>query len=195
MPHAGGMFSSTAVVRVVPSWIRVSLLLDCELLSCVVRLSMWCVPKRMDGRPQGGIRIAVHHRRRGTPLPLQTKVSIVGKNEIYKRENLVGPFLVHKILGPRRPPPPLLILPKPAPRPRQEIGGVPLSALRRLWGRAGRQSLCLLSSQLVLKVHRGLIEVLDVDVAMANPSVLDAGLSAVAWGEGGGWLSYGSPVV
>ena len=37
---------------------------------------------------------------------LQTKVTIVGKNEIYNRENLVGPFLVHKLLGPRHPLPP-----------------------------------------------------------------------------------------
>ena len=26
--------------------------------------------------------------------PLQTKVTIVGKNEIYNRKNIVGPFLV-----------------------------------------------------------------------------------------------------
>ena len=37
--------------------------------------------------------------------PPQTKVTIVGKNEIYKRENLVGLFLVQKLLGPRPPPP------------------------------------------------------------------------------------------
>ena len=35
--------------------------------------------------------------------PLQTKVTIVGKNEIYKSANLVEQFLVHKLL----PPPPL----------------------------------------------------------------------------------------
>ena len=29
-----------------------------------------------------------------------------GKNEIYNWENLVGPFLVHKLLDPRTPPPP-----------------------------------------------------------------------------------------
>ena len=40
-----------------------------------------------------------------TPPP-QTKVTIVGKNEIYNREKLSGPFLVHRVLGPR--PPPLL---------------------------------------------------------------------------------------
>ena len=42
-------------------------------------------------------------------------MTIAGKNEIYHRENLVGPFLVHKILGPRPPSlppsPPLLIPP------------------------------------------------------------------------------------
>ena len=44
----------------------------------------------------------------------QTKVTIVGKTEIYNRENLIGPFLVHKLLGLRPPPPPppaLLLLP------------------------------------------------------------------------------------
>ena len=35
------------------------------------------------------------------PPPPQTKVTIVGKNKIYRRENLTGPFLVHKLLGPR----------------------------------------------------------------------------------------------
>ena len=40
----------------------------------------------------------------GVP-PLQTEVTIVGNNEIYRWENLVGPFLVHKLLGPRPPPP------------------------------------------------------------------------------------------
>ena len=48
----------------------------------------------------GSIRMAVHRRTRGgTPPPT------VGKNKIYTGENLVGPFLVHKCLGP--PPPPL----------------------------------------------------------------------------------------
>ena len=42
--------------------------------------------------------------RRSPPPPARTKVTIVGKNEIYNRENLVGPFLVHKLLPP--PPPP-----------------------------------------------------------------------------------------
>ena len=47
------------------------------------------------------------------PPPLQTKVTIVGGKEICNTENLVGPFLVHKFLGPipRSPPPPLPILP------------------------------------------------------------------------------------
>ena len=40
----------------------------------------------------------------GPPPPPQTKVTIVGKSEIYRWENLVGPFLVHKLLGPRPPP-------------------------------------------------------------------------------------------
>ena len=42
--------------------------------------------------------------------PPQTKVTIVGKNEIYNRENLVRPFLVHQVLGPKPPAP----LPPPA---------------------------------------------------------------------------------
>ena len=46
----------------------------------------------------------------GPPPPPETKVTIVGNNEIYKRENLVGPFLVHKLLGPRPPTPPLFKL-------------------------------------------------------------------------------------
>ena len=55
------------------------------------------------------MRMAVHHRRMGvtpwTPRP-QTKGTIVGKDEVYHWENLVGPDLVHKLLGPRAPPPP-----------------------------------------------------------------------------------------
>ena len=38
--------------------------------------------------------------------PLQTKVTTEGKNEVSNWENLVGPFLVHIILGPRPPLPP-----------------------------------------------------------------------------------------
>ena len=37
--------------------------------------------------------------------PIQTKVAIMGKNEIYLRKNLVVPFLEPKCLGPRPPPP------------------------------------------------------------------------------------------
>ena len=35
-------------------------------------------------------------------------MTIVGKNDIYNWENLVTPFLVHKLLGPSHPPPPPL---------------------------------------------------------------------------------------
>ena len=51
--------------------------------------------------------------------PPQTKVTIVGKNEIYNRENLVRPFLVHQVLGPKPPPPlpPPLLKRSPAPPP------------------------------------------------------------------------------
>ena len=38
-------------------------------------------------------------------------MTIAGHNEIYRWENPVWPFLVHKLLGPRTPPPPLLLLP------------------------------------------------------------------------------------
>ena len=48
-----------------------------------------------------------------TPRP-KTKVTIAGPNEIYNRENIVGPFLVHKLLG-LRPPPPLSNTPRPRP--------------------------------------------------------------------------------
>ena len=62
--------------------------------------------------------MALHRRRRGgTPPPFPgtppslNKVTIVGTNEIYRWENLVRPVLGCKILGPRPPPPLLLILP------------------------------------------------------------------------------------
>ena len=62
--------------------------------------------KTGQGHRQGSIRMAIHRRRRGPP---QTQVAIVGKSEIYNRENCVVPFLVHNFLGPRPPPPPLLL--------------------------------------------------------------------------------------
>ena len=40
------------------------------------------------------------------PPPLQTKVTNVGKNQIYRWENLVGLFSVHTLLGPIPPPHP-----------------------------------------------------------------------------------------
>ena len=39
------------------------------------------------------------------PPPPQTKGTIAGNNEIYNREHLVGPFLVHKLFGLKPPPP------------------------------------------------------------------------------------------
>ena len=45
------------------------------------------------------------------PRPLQTKVTVVGQNEMSHRENLIGPLLVHKRLGPSPPPPPPPLLP------------------------------------------------------------------------------------
>ena len=49
-------------------------------------------------------------KNQGAPPP-PTKMTIAGENEIYIRENLIGPFLVHKLLGPKprpplQPPPP-----------------------------------------------------------------------------------------
>ena len=46
-----------------------------------------------------------HHTMASCQNPPRPKVTIVGKNEIYNRENLVGPFVVHKLLGPRPFPP------------------------------------------------------------------------------------------
>ena len=54
---------------------------------------------------QANIRMA-DNESRSPPSP-QTKVTIVGRNETYNRENLIGPFLVHNFLGPRPPPPSL----------------------------------------------------------------------------------------
>ena len=62
-----------------------------------------------DREVQRSIRMAGHHRRKPPPPP-QTKVT-VGENDIYNREILVGPFLLHKLLGPRLALPPFLILP------------------------------------------------------------------------------------
>ena len=72
--------------------------------------------------PQGFFRI-IKNPRAGDPSPKtpspppQTKVTIVGKNEIYNRENLVRPFLVHQVLGPKSPPPPAQKKPCPPPPP------------------------------------------------------------------------------
>ena len=49
-----------------------------------------------------------------TPPP-HTNVTIVRKNEICLLENLFGPFLVHKLLCPRPPPPSNISLPYPPP--------------------------------------------------------------------------------
>ena len=80
-------------------------------------------PPRLTGQVCGGgdprcIIMAVHRRRTPPPprpRPPQTKVTIAGTNEIYRWEDLVGPFLVHKLLGPKPPappppPPPLLLM-------------------------------------------------------------------------------------
>ena len=90
------------------------------------RLMIYEAPMGKRGRFMGVAVVSVHHNIvldaarltlerpttiGGAPPPPQpghtaphTKVIIVGKNGIYIRENLPGPFLVHKILPP---PPPL----------------------------------------------------------------------------------------
>ena len=62
---------------------------------------------------QGSIRMDVHCGRTPppwTPPPPPTKVTIVRKNKLYNRVNLIGISLVHTLLGPR-PPPPIPTLP------------------------------------------------------------------------------------
>ena len=49
------------------------------------------------------------------PPPPQTKVTIVGRNESHNWENLVGSFLVHKLLDPRPPLPLFYYFPGPGP--------------------------------------------------------------------------------
>ena len=63
----------------------------------------------MMSQPQPCIRTADNQTEDPPPPqdpPPQTKVTIVVKNEIFKRESLIGLFLVHKLFAP--PPPPLL---------------------------------------------------------------------------------------
>ena len=75
-------------------------------------------PAELPGDPQPSaqlyIRTADSHWNRVPPSPrpphLQTKVTRVGQSEIYNSENLIGPFLVHKLSGPRPSP-----LPPPHP--------------------------------------------------------------------------------
>ena len=84
--------------------------------SCFLRQGRGCAAISVSRirRSQGFFRIIKNQRGGGSPKtpspPPQTKVTIVGKNEIYKRENLVRPFLVHQVLGPKPPAP----LPPPA---------------------------------------------------------------------------------
>ena len=61
----------------------------------------------------------------GEEPPPQAKVTLVGKREMCRWENMVGPVLVHELLGPRPPPPSPpsspLIRPCPHPPPREGI--------------------------------------------------------------------------
>ena len=83
-------------------------------LECLPPLSAAPVGPCVDGEGggalgQGSMRMVVHHKRDGgVPPPPgphpQTKVTIVARNGI-RCKNLVGPFFVQKLLGPRRPTP------------------------------------------------------------------------------------------
>ena len=79
-------------------------------------------PIPLSTRAQGVFRIIKNQRGGGspkTPSP-PTKLTIVGKREICNRGNLVGPFLVHKLLGPKPGPPlppPTQKTPCPSPEP------------------------------------------------------------------------------
>ena len=102
--------------------------------------------------PQGSIGMAVHHRRTGAPPlppgppppPLQTKVTIVGKNEIYNRENLVGytnfwvpdPHPFPPLLIFRCPPPPLTHTDTPGIYPQPEVATAPQASSVDLPGTA-----------------------------------------------------------
>ena len=85
-------------------------------------------------------------RRRSPP---KTKVTIVGRNESYHRENLLGPLLVHKLLGPPLLPPPLYYFaatgPSRTPRPsvlqyRQQLLEPPKPQRHRAKGSIGRKA-------------------------------------------------------
>ena len=60
---------------------------------------------------QGSIRMAAHHRTRRGYTPDQSDPR--RKSRIYKREDHVGPSLVHQLLGPRRPLPSPSVKQKP----------------------------------------------------------------------------------
>ena len=75
---------------------------------------------------------ALQERGGGTPLDPpspKTKVTIVQK--LCSKEILVGPFLVHKILGPRRPPPPPPYLIFSCPRGPSTGGGMGQGCIRK----------------------------------------------------------------
>ena len=84
------------------------------------------------------------------PPPPQTKGTIVGQNKMYRREHLIGPFLVHSRAGPRPPSPPLLSsnasfgLPPPrATKPRRCRGSPTLTPFRA----EGRDKNCIALSE------------------------------------------------
>ena len=135
------------------------------------------------------------------PIEAQTKVTIVGKNEIYNRENLVRPFLVHQVLGPKPPPPlpppcskealPPAPLPSNAPRAPQVVWNVPtqhrirsLSASLNLFD----AQLLLRSEELVAATGMALADVLAALLPMAKVRPRPF-VDAVVLG--GGWVGGG----
>ena len=56
-------------------------------------------------RPKGAASSRPKHTK-VSYCPPKSKATIVGKSDIYHWGNLIGPFLVHKLLPPPPPPPP-----------------------------------------------------------------------------------------
>ena len=87
--------------------------------SHALRISVRHVPLFIR-RPHRGIGTAVPHRRRrgGYPPPCSpSPPDQRGRTIVHRWGNLMGPFVVHKLLGPIPPPPPFLIFPWMAPHP------------------------------------------------------------------------------
>ena len=127
LPTAGGQAPTLPVTRPPP------LLLECHpvLVKCQGRdVLEWPHTAGLPPPPSGP---PPPPRPYAKPPPLQTKVTVVGENEIDNGENLVGPFLVHTIFWVPDPPSPrLLILPcaRATAGPSDVSGGRQLAAQR-----------------------------------------------------------------